>query len=71
MKSPMVFLLASALTAGILFNIHSGTANIMLKPSISSSRVLLYTSMNKEKGKYTEKVKALLNQVLDGLHASH
>lgn len=75
-----IILLAAALTAGL-----GGTGNIPPKSikqvyitplgSLEQSSVAsisgLYTSMEKEKGKYTDKVKALFNQLLDGLHASH
>lgn len=75
-----IMLLAAALIAGL-----GGAGNIpqkYIKPayvtrlgslgqSTEASAARLYTSMEKEKGKYTDKVKALLNQLMDGLHASH
>ncbi|AIQ47675.1 hypothetical protein R70723_18575 [Paenibacillus sp. FSL R7-0273] len=83
MRVPII-LLAAALAAGIADT--AGTASTEAKGNhqqayIKSSGRMerlseipaarLYTSLDKEKGKYTEKIKALLDQLLSGLHAAH
>ncbi|MDF9841004.1 MULTISPECIES: hypothetical protein [unclassified Paenibacillus] len=75
-----IILLAAALAAG-LGNAGNIPHNYIKQAYITSpgsleqfpegSAARLYTSLKKEKGKYTDKVKALLNQLMDGLHASH
>ncbi|KUP26121.1 hypothetical protein [Paenibacillus sp. DMB5] len=79
MKLPIV-LLAAALAAGL-----GGAGNIphnyikqayiaspgSLEQFSEGSVARLYTSLEKEKGKYTDKLKELLNQLMDGVHSSH
>ncbi|WP_342561341.1 hypothetical protein NST84_16890 [Paenibacillus sp. FSL R7-0345] len=73
-----VILLAAVLAAGIAD--LAGTDNnqqAYIKPTKGIAQASeapaarLYTSLEKEKGKYTDKVKALLEQLLGGLHAAH
>lgn len=75
-----IILLAAALAAGLggAGNIQHNyikqayiTSHGSLEQLSEGSVARLYTSLEKEKGKYTDKLKALLNQLMDGVHASH
>lgn len=71
MKSQFVLLLAASLTASVLFT--GSNSQLMQTRGVtmlySSHNMLLNTSMKKEQGKYTKKVKELFGGMLDHLES--